>query len=659
VFAPAVLAPDSPLAAPESPLAAPDSPLPPPAQPVAEATPTPLPPVIGSWQLGTIRAASTMSETAAPPGYRLIFGPTGVVRVAADCKTGRGQYTRTPEGALTLDITFGDVRCAPDSLADPLAQALAEVSSYRFEEDRLVLSYGTQGGEMGFTRFNPMGALGAFFLNWDNLKYNTFLLPDAPVRGGQVPLVDGEFRARVTPDPAAAVTDTAASTATAALTDTANTPIEFVVSLATMHTYTDLDPPTPEPTPAEPPPADATPTPTPEPEIAMDSVVVLVVNEGDAAPKSYLAPVLNGGGLAIPLTLELLGENVYVRDLRWNGTQLIVDFDQGTEGKRRVYAFETDRFVQVSEEGLQPRPAKAQLDLPPQDVILSPGGAAGSAAESSLTGAIETGVVHPYRLAAQAGQLLTVTLQSPYDDVWLSLYGASDRTVLRSIRRETSSWSGAVPVTQEYIAAAVASGSSSPYTLTIQLAGVGQAPVVTATQATTAPTGAGVVHLVIDGPPTPPLLDVLQRNNAQADFFLTAEQALAAGESLAAALAGGNGTGIIAGPIAALTSSGRDELLAEVSAVRQSLGEGGGKCLRPPYAATDGYTRAAAAELGFDVLLWDIDAGTAAADALATQVFPGAVIRFGETGSGDAAATLEGLLPLLAQQGYTVQAACR
>ena len=427
-----------------------------------------------------------------------------------------------------------------------------------------------------------------------------------------------------------------------------------------MHTYGELDPATPEPTPLVPPPADATPTPTPEPDVSIDSVLVLVVNDNSAAPKSYLVPVLNGGGLAIPLTLELLGDNVYVRDLRWDGQQLTVDFDQGTEGKRRVYTFDTNHFVQVSEEGLAAQPAKGRLDLPTLDVAVAAPSAAGGTQSAALTGAIEAGVVHPYRLPAQAGQQLTVTLQSPFDDVWLSLYGAGDHAVLRSIRSETNSWAGVVPSAQDYIVSAVASGSSSPYTLTIELAGQGQPAGETQVQTATAPAG-NTVHLAIDGVPQAALLDVLQRNNAQADFFVTGEQAAQDGAALASAAAAGHGIGIIAGPVAALTAEGRDTLFTEISAARQALGEPGAKCLRPPYAATDGYTRAAASELGFDVVLWDIDAGSTAADALAGQVFPGAVVHFADSGDGGqaTATALEALLPLLAQQGYSVQAACK
>jgi peptidoglycan/xylan/chitin deacetylase (PgdA/CDA1 family) len=638
------------LIAPESPLVAPDSPLPPPAAadavaPAAEPTATPAP-LSGSWRLETIRSASSMTETTAPEGYRLAFSRTGVVRAIADCKTGRGDFERLPDGTLAVAVTFSDTRCAPDSLAEPFARALGEVTSYRFDGDRLVLNYGTQGGEMGLVRAGQMAAFGAPFLSWTNLKNSTFLVPGTPAGDSQAPLVDGEFRARTTP-----------AAADQAVTATLAAPADFVVSLATMHTYGDLDPETPEPA-ADP---NATPTPTPGPEeVSIDSIVVLVVDDNSPAPSSYLAPVLNGGGLAIPLTLESLGENVYVRDLRWDGQQLTIDFDQGTEGKRRVYTFETDRFTLVDEEGLAAQPPRGRLDLPAQEIVLQPSTETGAGAPSaSLTGAIEAGVIHPYRLMAQAGQQLTVTLQSPYDDVWLSLFGADDRTVLRSIRAETSSWSGVVPSTQSYLVSAVASGSASPYTLTVELAGQGAPAVATEVQTPTAVPAGDIVHLVIDGIPQAAILDVLQRNDAQVDFFVTAEQATQGVEELNAAA--GHGIGIIAGPISALTSDGRDALFSEIGAARAELGGQRGKCLRPPYAATDGYTRAAASELGFDVVLWDIDAGSTPAEELASQLFPGAVIRFADTGdSGQAAAAaLETLLPLLAEQGYIVQPQCK
>ena len=148
----------------------------------------------------------------------------------------------------------------------------------------------------------------------------------------------------------------------------------------------------------------------------------------------------------------------------------------------------------------------------------------------------------------------------------------------------------------------------------------------------------------------------------------------AVSSSITAASAAGHGAGLIASPLTALTSDGRDALFAEVSAAQAALGEPAVRCLRLPTAASDGYTRAFAAELGYDTLQWDIDAGQAstaplpddanrAAEALLAQLFPGAVVRL-EAGDGDAGnealvTTLAALLPALGQQGYSVEALCR
>lgn len=644
----------------DSPLAAPDSPLAPPPLIAAEATPAPLKPVKGSWQLKTIKPSSSAAVTDAPAGYRIAFGATGVVRVMGDCKTGRGTYSAAADGALQIDVTYSDVRCAPDSLADPFARALNEVTAYRFEGDRLVLAYGAQGGEMGLDRTAQMAAFGAPFLSWSNLQNSTFLVPGAPGGNDQAPLVDGEFRAPLAANSEAPPTEgettgaetTGAETAGAETEATPTPPAsEFVVSLSTMHTYGVLVTPSPE---------EIAANPEITAEVSTDTVAVLVVENGAeaAAPQSYLAPVLNGGGLALPLSLELLGESVFVHDLRWDGTLLTVDFDQDGAPMRHTYRFEDSRFVLDGEEQLAPRPVKARLDLPAQAVTLGAGEQAGSAV-ATMTGAIAAGEIHPYRLPLEAGQTISVTIDSPFNNVWLSIFGRDDQTVLRSIRSDTVQWAGSAPASQEYLISAVAAGSASPYTLTITATGVPTTVVPAATPAT--PAGTKVVHLVIDGAAAaaPAVLDVLQQNNAGVDFFVDAVEAEQGGGALAGELAGRHGIGLIAGPLTALTSDGRDALFAEVNAARQAFGEQPVHCLRLPPAASDAYTRAAAAEQGYTILQWDIDADAAAAETVAGQVFPNAVVRLDGASEDDLSATLAALLPVLAQQGYSVQPLCQ
>ena len=94
-----------------------------------------------------------------------------------------------------------------------------------------------------------------------------------------------------------------------------------------------------------------------------------------------------------------------------------------------------------------------------------------------------------------------------------------------------------------------------------------------------------------------------------------------------------------------------------MNAARQAFAAQPVRCLRlPAAAAADAYTRAAAAEQGYTVLQWDIDATGADAESVIAQVFPGAVIRLDAVPGS--VATLQALLPALAEQGYSVQALC-
>jgi peptidoglycan/xylan/chitin deacetylase (PgdA/CDA1 family) len=90
-------------------------------------------------------------------------------------------------------------------------------------------------------------------------------------------------------------------------------------------------------------------------------------------------------------------------------------------------------------------------------------------------------------------------------------------------------------------------------------------------------------------------------------------------------------------------------------------------CFRPPDSALDAYTRIYAEELGYDVVLWDVDAQAGHPDAagVAAHVLsharPGAVVRFqvgDDRGSATVAALAEAL-PVLADKGYIFETACR
>jgi hypothetical protein len=64
------------------------------------------------------------------------------------------------------------------------------------------------------------------------------------------------------------------------------------------------------------------------------------------------------------------------------------------------------------------------------------------AASAAIGDTIGFNRVHSYLVRASASQTMTVTITTPYDDVWLSILGDKDAAVLVSILSEVSSWTG-------------------------------------------------------------------------------------------------------------------------------------------------------------------------------------------------------------------------
>ena len=88
----------------------------------------------------------------------------------------------------------------------------------------------------------------------------------------------------------------------------------------------------------------------------------------------------------------------------------------------------------------------------------------------------------------------------------------------------------------------------------------------------------------------------------------------------------------------------------------------------PTHGAADSYTRAYAAELGYEVILWNIDTlnwkrpgGEAISATVADKVYPGAVVLMHD-GGGDrthTVAALETALRDLSNRGYALQPLCQ
>jgi peptidoglycan/xylan/chitin deacetylase (PgdA/CDA1 family) len=249
-----------------------------------------------------------------------------------------------------------------------------------------------------------------------------------------------------------------------------------------------------------------------------------------------------------------------------------------------------------------------------------------------------------------------------------------------SIFSELTRWTGKLPVTQDYAINVVAVGSDTPYTLQVDIAGEPEPlPTVEPTSSPVAaePTPAGpsdsVIYLTFDDGPTgpqwtPQVLDVLAHHNAKATFFVLGQKAQRYPDLIQAEYGAGHAIANHTFDHQSLSSLGREAFFDEVQSTQRILGEKGVPCLRPPYGATDSYTRARAEELGYRIVMWDIDTidwqrpGAAAiANEVLTNAYPGAAVLMHD-GGGDRSQTVEALESVLSQldaQGYRFEALCR
>ncbi|MFN2159182.1 MAG: DUF4377 domain-containing protein [Anaerolineales bacterium] len=172
------------------------------------------------------------------------------------------------------------------------------------------------------------------------------------------------------------------------------------------------------------------------------------------------------------------------------------------------------------------------------------------------------------------------------------------------------------------------------------------------------PSGAGSI---------PGILEALEANQAWAAFFTTGNQALEYKQILEEYGDARQTLGSRTSRYYTLSPAGRSEFFEEAEAAALIVDGGSGRCLQPPYSALDSYTRASAAEKGFQVVLWDInsqdlkiDDPAQIAEQLKASIFPGAVVLMhdlqGE--SSPTAAALEILLPQLAEEGYRFVTVC-
>jgi len=188
------------------------------------------------------------------------------------------------------------------------------------------------------------------------------------------------------------------------------------------------------------------------------------------------------------------------------------------------------------------------------------------------------------------------------------------------------------------------------------------------------PEGSPVVYLTFDDGPsggwTQQVLDLLAQYDARATFFVIGQQVEGGAGQVRAAAQSGHYIANHTWDHVNLTNVDGGQFLDEVERTRQSILRVAGdlftldrdvRYLRPPYGAISAAERQQAADLGYAVVLWDVDPqdwrrpGVDAIVAnVVANVFPGAIVLMHDGGGerSQSIAALAQILERLSGQGY-------
>jgi hypothetical protein len=241
---------------------------------------------------------------------------------------------------------------------------------------------------------------------------------------------------RVTASPAATtpkVSPTAAATATATATTTATEPAATATEAATV-----------------------TPSPTPTADLP------LIVNRGAPANERCTAMILPEGGTTVTVYAQpdvqaapvaRLGNWADVQQIENSWYEILIP--QGDTGWVRAEAITPT----IGCAPLSPLPVRITHDAGLLDMTIS----------GQLTGEQQAA----YLLAVAAGQTLAISVDSTDNNVLFHLAGVSDGQIYKHLLDGESSWSGTLPVSQDYLLTLDQVGDTATFTLSITLDGDG------------------------------------------------------------------------------------------------------------------------------------------------------------------------------------------
>jgi peptidoglycan/xylan/chitin deacetylase (PgdA/CDA1 family) len=194
------------------------------------------------------------------------------------------------------------------------------------------------------------------------------------------------------------------------------------------------------------------------------------------------------------------------------------------------------------------------------------------------------------------------------------------------------------------------------------------------TRPSTTADGHPILYFTFDDGPssfTGQVMEVIRPYGGKLTFFTIGQNVNALPDTAAVAYHDGHAVENHTYHHQSLDTLGATELFNEIENGQVAIQNATGHtpfCLRPPYGATDQAVFDQAAEMGLEIVLWNIDTQDwrlPGVDAIANHIlesaYPGAVILMHD-GGGDrsqSVAALQQVLPLLQQQGYVFNVLCR
>ncbi len=185
--------------------------------------------------------------------------------------------------------------------------------------------------------------------------------------------------------------------------------------------------------------------------------------------------------------------------------------------------------------------------------------------------------------------------------------------------------------------------------------------------------GKPIVYLTFDDGPsgyTQQVVDLLASYGAQGTFFVLGQQADSKPDLIRTEALGEHYVGNHTYDHTSLEGLSPEEFMDQVERTKEAILDAAGdlftldhdvRYLRPPYGATDANTRQYAADLGYAVVLWDVDpqdwrrpGAQVISDHILRSVSPGAIVLMHD-GGGDRTQSVQALETVLAElgaQGY-------